>query len=68
MSNFSVKNLEVLLSSCKVVPAVNQVEMHVCLPQRELQQYCQEKGILVTAYSPLGACFLSRIDYRLTML
>ncbi|KAL1746183.1 NADP-dependent oxidoreductase domain-containing protein [Schizophyllum fasciatum] len=54
VSNFSVKTLSRLLPHCKVVPAVNQVEMHPCLPQNELNAFCGEKGILLTAYSPLG--------------
>ncbi|KAG6831759.1 hypothetical protein H0H92_007911 [Tricholoma furcatifolium] len=54
VSNFSVKTLEELLPHCTVVPVTNQVEMHPCLPQNELKQFCQEKGILLTAYSPLG--------------
>lgn len=54
VSNFSVKNLEILLPKVKVVPAVNQVESHIYLPQIGLDKYCQEKGIILTAYSPLG--------------
>ncbi|KAF7362164.1 aldo/keto reductase [Mycena venus] len=54
VSNFSIKNLELLLPHCSVIPATNQVEMHPCLPQNELKAYCQAKGILMTAYSPLG--------------
>ncbi|KAJ7729521.1 aldo/keto reductase [Mycena maculata] len=54
VSNFSVKNLETLLGKCSIVPAMNQVELHPCLPQYDLQKYCEDKGILLTAYSPLG--------------
>ena len=54
MSNFSIKTLTEVLASCTVVPVTNQVEVHPCLPSFELQQFCQEKGILITAYSPLG--------------
>lgn len=54
VSNFSVRNLEILLRHAKVVPANNQVEAHPCLPQHELQKFCAEKGILLSAYSPLG--------------
>ncbi|KAJ7690716.1 aldo/keto reductase [Mycena rosella] len=54
VSNFSIKTLEELLSQCSVVPAVNQVELHPCLPQADLKLYCDSKGILLTAYSPLG--------------
>ncbi|KAJ7782781.1 NADP-dependent oxidoreductase domain-containing protein [Mycena metata] len=54
VSNFSIKTLEELLAQCSVTPANNQVELHPCLPQDDLKTYCQAKGILLTAYSPLG--------------
>ncbi|KAF5364068.1 hypothetical protein D9756_000164 [Leucocoprinus leucothites] len=54
VSNFSIKTLEELLPHVKVVPAVNQVEAHPCLPQDDLLKYCEQKGILFVAYSPLG--------------
>ncbi|KAJ4487194.1 NADP-dependent oxidoreductase domain-containing protein [Lentinula edodes] len=54
VSNFSIKTLDVLLPQCTVIPATNQVEMHPCLPQHDLKQYCESKGIILTAYSPLG--------------
>ncbi|GAA6008889.1 aldo/keto reductase family protein [Rhodotorula paludigena] len=54
VSNFSVKNLEVLLKTAKVAPAVNQVEAHPYCPQEELGQYCKSKGIHLTAYCPMG--------------
>ncbi|KAI0773400.1 NADP-dependent oxidoreductase domain-containing protein [Irpex lacteus] len=54
ISNFSVKNLEILLKNAKVVPAVNQVELHPYLIQEDLLRYCKEKGIVLTAYTPTG--------------
>ncbi|KZO97312.1 Aldo/keto reductase [Calocera viscosa TUFC12733] len=54
VSNFSVKNLEILLKTAKIVPAVNQVELHPVLAQNDLLAYCKEKGIILTAYSPTG--------------
>ncbi|KIK65214.1 hypothetical protein GYMLUDRAFT_220485 [Collybiopsis luxurians FD-317 M1] len=54
VSNFSVKNLEILLPHCTVVPVTNQVQLHPCLPQNDLKAYCESKGIILTAYSPLG--------------
>ncbi|KAL4262080.1 NADP-dependent oxidoreductase domain superfamily protein [Pleurotus pulmonarius] len=52
--NFSIKNLEILLKSSKVVPAVNQVEMHPYLAQTDLFDYCTQKHIIMTAYTPTG--------------
>ncbi|BGP45717.1 hypothetical protein JCM10450v2_001547 [Rhodotorula kratochvilovae] len=54
VSNFSVKNLEILLASAKVVPAVNQVEAHPYCPQEPLRLYCAAKNIHLTAYCPVG--------------
>ncbi|KAJ8517588.1 hypothetical protein ONZ45_g5239 [Pleurotus djamor] len=54
VSNFSIKTLEVLLQTAKVVPAVNQIELHPYLSQVELVEYCKKKGIVVTAYAPTG--------------
>ncbi|THG95126.1 hypothetical protein EW026_g6467 [Hermanssonia centrifuga] len=54
VSNFSIKTLEVLLPQCTIIPATNQVELHPCLPQFGLKEYCDSKGILLTAYSPFG--------------
>ncbi|KAI7906196.1 NADP-dependent oxidoreductase domain-containing protein [Cokeromyces recurvatus] len=55
VSNFNINHLERLLKNCKVIPAVNQVEVHPYLPQPELIKYCQSNTIHVTAYSPLGS-------------
>ena len=55
VSNFSISKLEKLIAQTGVVPAVNQVELHPYNPQDDLVAYCQEKGILLTAYSPLGS-------------
>ncbi|RKP15220.1 NADP-dependent oxidoreductase domain-containing protein [Piptocephalis cylindrospora] len=54
VSNFDIPNLEKLLKVAKVVPAVNQIELHPLLPQNDLLAFCNKNGIHVTAYSPLG--------------
>ncbi|CRK26288.1 hypothetical protein BN1723_018264, partial [Verticillium longisporum] len=57
VSNFGIKNLERLLNdpSCKIVPAVNQIELHPCNPSPKLLEYNASKGIHSTAYSCLGS-------------
>lgn len=55
VSNFSIRKLQELIDTTGVVPAVNQVEMHPRLAQTELKAFCAEKGIVMTAYSPLGS-------------
>ncbi|KAL4244980.1 NADP-dependent oxidoreductase domain superfamily protein [Abortiporus biennis] len=54
VSNFSIQNLEILLEDAKVIPVTNQVESHPCLPWEDLKKYCEDKGIILTAYSPFG--------------
>ncbi|KAL2682329.1 hypothetical protein Neosp_006779 [[Neocosmospora] mangrovei] len=55
VANWSIPYLEELQKTWKVVPAVNQVELHPFLPQHELREYCDKLGILLEAYSPLGS-------------
>ncbi|EGO03834.1 hypothetical protein SERLA73DRAFT_175491 [Serpula lacrymans var. lacrymans S7.3] len=55
VSNFSVEYLERLTKSARVTPAVNQIELHPSCPQDDVVEYCQSKGITLTAYSPLGS-------------
>lgn len=34
---------------------MNQIENHPSLPQQEIVDFCNEKGIHIMAYSPLGS-------------
>lgn len=52
--NYSRKYLEELLHETTIVPAVNQIENHPCLPQNEIVEFCRSRNIAITAYSPLG--------------
>ena len=55
VSNVSQAYLEELLKSAKVVPAANQIELHPYLPQHDLVRFCNDKGVVCEAYSPLGS-------------
>uniref|UniRef100_A0A1D1XJS1 Aldo-keto reductase family 4 member C10 n=1 Tax=Anthurium amnicola TaxID=1678845 RepID=A0A1D1XJS1_9ARAE len=54
VSNFTVQQISELLLFAKIVPAVNQVELHPFWRQDELVRFCQLKGIHVSAHTPLG--------------
>ena len=55
VSNFSEKKLSDLMEQTDFVPEINQIESHPYLHQHELIKFCQDNGILVIAYSPLGS-------------
>ncbi|OUM64370.1 hypothetical protein PIROE2DRAFT_51311, partial [Piromyces sp. E2] len=54
VSNLNVDRLKDLLEKAEIKPAVNQVENNPYLPQHKLVKYCQDNGIQITAYCPLG--------------
>lgn len=54
LANFSIIKTKRILSTCRIVPAVNQVELHPLLPQHDLVEFCHSHGILVVAHQPLG--------------
>ncbi|XP_020231588.1 methylecgonone reductase [Cajanus cajan] len=55
VSNFGIKKLTQLLENATIPPAVNQVEMSPAWQQGKLREFCKQKGIHVSAWSPLGA-------------
>ncbi|MCS5713329.1 aldo/keto reductase [Herbiconiux sp. CPCC 205716] len=54
VSNFTIDHLERLIAETGVVPAVNQVELHVDFQQAELRAFAAEQGIAIEAWGPLG--------------
>ncbi|KAK9903868.1 hypothetical protein M0R45_000840 [Rubus argutus] len=55
VSNFSSKKIEDLLSFATIPPSVDQVEMSPFWQQKKLRDFCKANGMVVTAFSPLGA-------------
>ncbi|MFP3919748.1 aldo/keto reductase [Lysinibacillus telephonicus] len=54
LSNFLQDDIENILESCEIKPMVNQILVHVSNTPFELIEYCQNKDILVEAYSPIA--------------
>lgn len=53
VSNFGLAHMKEFEKAGLPFPSVNQIELHPWLQQKEIFDYCQQKGTLVVAYSPL---------------
>jgi len=54
VSNFDVEELEQVSSAGSTVPAVNQVQFSPFEHRRALLEACEQRGVVLEAYSPLG--------------
>lgn len=54
VSNFQKHHIEELLTTAKIKPMVNQIELHPTLTQVDLRNYLAKEDIAVEAWSPLG--------------
>jgi len=55
LSSFNSEQIADVLEKGSVKPVTNQVECHPYLGQAKLFEFCKERGITITAYSPLGS-------------
>ena len=55
LSSFNSEQIADVLAKGSVKPVTNQVECHPYLGQAKLLDFCKERGITITAYSPLGS-------------
>lgn len=54
ISNFPVEKIQEIIDQCEIVPAVMQVEAHPYYPAEKVKAFCDEKGIKLQAWYPLG--------------
>ena len=54
VSNFNVRDMQAILDNGTITPAVNQIKFFIGFTQDEITKFCQDKGILIEAYSPLA--------------
>lgn len=55
LSNFNSQQITDILEKAKIKPVTNQVESHPYFTQQKLLEFCKERDITITAYSPLGS-------------
>ncbi|EJD07799.1 Aldo/keto reductase [Fomitiporia mediterranea MF3/22] len=53
VSNYGVRHLEELHEAGLETPSVNQIELHPFCQQKDIVEYCTQRGIVVQAYCPL---------------
>lgn len=53
VSNYQIEHFKHLLPEVEVMPMVNQVECHPLLTQREMRSFCQARGMVMEAWSPI---------------
>lgn len=54
LSDITLSELLPIYESASIKPAVVQVESHPYLPETELLEFCNRKGIVFLAFAPLG--------------
>lgn len=54
VANFYEETLDTLIKESRIVPVLNQVELHPGFTQPELRAYHDERGIITEAWSPLA--------------
>ncbi|KAM3511075.1 hypothetical protein MY11210_005302 [Beauveria gryllotalpidicola] len=54
VSNFNIRKVQRILDTCTIKPAANQVEIHPYRSESDLIKFCNENGVHITAFSPLG--------------
>ncbi len=61
VSNFNFHHLEHLFETAEIIPQVNQVESHIYLQNKKLQEFCMKNGIYLEAYAPLASHEISKL-------
>lgn len=55
ISNFSEDQINRIVKSARIKPSNLQVELHAQFQQKSLRDCCEQHGITICAYAPLGS-------------
>ena len=55
MSNMTISKLEAVLPLCRIKPELIEMEQHPSFQQQALFDYCNDKGIAVIGFCPIGS-------------
>jgi diketogulonate reductase-like aldo/keto reductase len=53
VSNYGINDLRIVLDNCRIMPCVNQIEVHPFFPRTDLVNYCNDNGIQIVAHTSL---------------
>lgn len=54
LSNFPINKIQEILQQCEIKPALMQVECHPYYPAEAVKAFCDEQGIVLQSWYPLG--------------
>jgi len=55
LSNFNSLQVQDVLDHCRIKPTILQVEINLYFQQHQLVKFCQDRGLVVVAYSSFGS-------------
>jgi diketogulonate reductase-like aldo/keto reductase len=61
VSNFHERHLKKIISTCKIKPMVNQIEISPINTRENLVKYCHDEQIQIQVYSPLSNSRLTKV-------
>lgn len=54
LSNFNKEQIQEILDTCEVKPAILQTEVHPYFQEKELKDFLEKEGMVIQAWYPLG--------------
>jgi len=61
LADVTLEKLKGIVAEARIKPSVVQVESHPYLPEWELLEFCQQEGIVLLAFAPLGHAMAPRV-------